>query len=232
MSTAAVSGRASFRVLCGLLWSVVFATTAAAQLPPTLPNPRLNWSFPAGGQVGTTFELTVAGDDLDDARQLFFSHGGITAKLKMADPGLGQTGPQPLYGTFDVSIAPDVPLGVYELRAMGKYGLSNPRAFVVGSQPEVCEAEPNQLPRQANEVAIGTTINGTCDGSGLDYFKFSANKGQRVIIDCWAFRVDSRVDGTLVLYDATGRELERNHNTNRRDPLIDFTVPSDGEYLV
>ncbi len=35
-----------------------------------------------------------------------------------------------------------------------------------------------------------------------------------------------------MLYDSTGRELERNHNTNRRDPLIDFSVPSDGDYLV
>jgi hypothetical protein len=35
-----------------------------------------------------------------------------------------------------------------------------------------------------------------------------------------------------VLYDPAGRELERNHNTNRRDPLIDFTVPADGDYFV
>lgn len=203
-----------------------------AQLPPTLPNPRLNYSFPAGGQIGTTFELKITGDDLDDARELHFSHPGITARLSTANPGPGQTGPQPVYGTFKVSIAREVPPGVYEVRTLGKFGLSNPRAFAVGSLPEIMETEPNNLPKQANQVAIGTTINGTCENAGLDYFKFSAKKGQRVIIDCWAFRIDSRLDGTLTLYDGAGRELERNHNTNRRDPLIDFTVPADGEYLV
>lgn len=232
MSMATVFGRARRFLLFALLGAVVWAAPAKAQLPPTLPNPRLNWLFPAGGQVGTTFLVTVTGDDLDDAKKLFFSHPGITATLKMADPGLGQTGPQPVYGTFQVKIAADVPPGIYELRVLGKFGLSNPRAFVVGTQPEILETEPNNVPKQANPVALGTTINGTCEGPALDYFKFSAKKGQRVIIDCWAFRLDSRLDGTLVLYDSTGRELERNHNTSRRDPLIDLSVPADGEYLV
>ena len=35
-----------------------------------------------------------------------------------------------------------------------------------------------------------------------------------------------------MLYDATGKELDRNRDTNRRDPLIDFTVPADGVYYV
>jgi hypothetical protein len=219
-------------LLVALFWSIVCATTALAQVPPTLPNPRLNWLFPAGGQIGKTVDVTVSGDDLDQAKELVFSHRGITAKLRTAPSGLGQTGRQPVYGSFDVSIAPQVPPGVYELRVLGKFGLSNPRAFVVGSLPEIRETEPNNLPKQANLVKIPTTINGTCEGPGLDYFKFSAKKGQRVIIDCWAFRIDSRLDATLVLYDSTGRELERNHNTNRRDPMIDFSVPADGDYLV
>jgi hypothetical protein len=226
-----VSKRVRRYILLGLAWGL-WAATASAQLPPTLPNPRLNYVFPAGGQVGTTFELKVTGDDLDDARELHFSHAGITATLQTAKPGLGQAGPQPVFGTFKVSIARDVPPGVFEVRARGKCGLSNPRAFAVGTLTEVTETEPNNLPKQANAVAIGTTINGTCETAGRDYFKFAAKKGQRVIIDCWAFRLDSRLDATLVLYDGTGRELERNHNTNRRDPLLDFTAPADGDYLV
>lgn len=219
--------------LCLLIaFVMLFAAPALAQLPPTLPNPRLNWMFPVGGRVGTTLEMTVSGDDLDDARELHFDHPGITAKLKMVDPGLGQTGPQPAYGVFQVTIASDVLQGVYDVRVFGKYGLSTPRAFVVGTQPEITEAEPNNVPKQAQEVAIGTTINGTCEPAALDYFKFKVKQGQRVLIDCWAFRIDSRLDGTLVLYDSTGRELERSHNVNRRDPLIDFTAPADGEYLV
>jgi hypothetical protein len=231
MASASVSGRANCSAILALIASIVFAATATAQLPPTLPNPRLNWLFPAGGQVGKTFDVTASGDDLDEAKQLVFNHRGITAKLKTAPKGPAQSASPPV-SSFHVSIAPDVPVGVYELRVLGKFGLSNPRAFAVGSLPEIRETEPNNLPKQANPVAVGTTINGTCEGPGLDYFKFSAKKGQRIIIDCWAFRIDSRLDATLVLYDSEGRELERNYNTNRRDPMIDFSVPADGEYLV
>jgi hypothetical protein len=232
MSSPTVSRRAGRGLLLALLCAALCAAPSSAQLPPTLPNPRLNWLFPAGGQVGKSFELTVGGDDLDGARELVFSHRGLAARLKMGPAGLGQTGPQPVHGTFIVSIAPEVPSGVYELRVLGKFGLSNPRAFAVGTLPEMRETEPNNVPKQANAVAVGTTINGTCEGPALDFFRFAAKKGQRVLIDCWAFRLDSRLDATLVLYDAAGRELERNHNTNRRDPLIDFTAPADGDYLV
>ena len=89
--------------------------------------------------------------------------------------------------------------------------------FCVGLLKEILEAEPNNLLKQANAVTIGTTINGNCDLATLDWFKFSAQQGQRLIIDCQAFRIDSRLDATMVLYDPTGRELERSHNVNRID---------------
>ena len=177
MSPVLRTGRAGWYSPLLMAWCV---TTAIAQLPPTLPNPRLNWTLPAGGQVGTTFDFTVTGDDLDEATQLRFDHSGITAKLKTAEPGVGQTGPQPAYGSFEITIAPDVEPGVYDVRVISKYGLSTPRAFVVGSLREKREQEPNNLPKQANEIDIDTTVNGLCEQSGHDYYKFTVKKDQRV----------------------------------------------------
>jgi len=205
---------------------------AQAPLPPSLPDARLAWVFPAGGRVGTTFDVTVRGDDLDDSRQLLFDDPGISSIVKLAEPGLGQTGPQPVPGVFTVAIKPEVKPGVYEVRVLGKYGISTPRAFIVGTQPEITESEPNDALNKANLVPLGTVVNGCGDGTTRDYFKFPAKKGQRIIIDCQAFRIDSRLDGTLVLYNSAGIELDRDRNTNRRDPMIDFTVPEDGDYIV
>ena len=88
------------------------------------------------------------------------------------------------------------------------------------------------MPKQANPVALGTTINGTCEGpastiSSSRPRKASASSstaGPSGSIPAWTAR--------WCCTTATGRELERNHNTNRRDPLIDFSVPADGDYLV
>ena len=192
----------------------------------------MNSVFPAGGKQGTTVEVTVNGFDLDASKQLHFDSPGISSEQKLAEPGLGQTGMQPVPNVFNVTIKPDVKPDIYEVRVLGKYGISTPRAFVVGTHPEIIEADPNNSLKQASEVPLGTIINGITKDTATDYLKFSAKQGQRVIIDCWAFRIDSNCDPTLVLFDSEGRELERNRNTNRRDPMIDFTTPRDGDYTV
>ena len=40
------------------------------------------------------------------------------------------------------------------------------------------------------------------------------------------------MDATLAIYDAAGRELGNDRDTNRRDPLLAFTAPADGEYTI
>src|SRR5580698_2853231 len=156
------------RTACGCFGSAVlalllgFASHAEAQTP-SLPAARLYSIYPAGGKQGTTFDVTIAGADLDDARQLQFAEPGISGEPKMGEPALGQTGPQPLPGQFTVTIKPEVKPGIYEARAVGKYGVSNPRAFVVGTQGELLEVEPNNSAKQATEVPLGTTVNGRSD---------------------------------------------------------------------
>ena len=61
----------------------------------------------------------------------------------MAPPKLPQLPPEPLTNQFAVTIAADVPPGVYDVRAIGTFGISNPRSFVVGTLPEVKEQGGN-----------------------------------------------------------------------------------------
>lgn len=196
-----------------------------------LPNARLNGVFPVGGKQGSTVELSLAGEDLDDLTGLHFSHPGITAQPKLAPPAAGKP-PQPVPMQFVAQIAADVPRGVYEVRAAGRYGISNPRAFLVGKLNEIVDPEGNDRPATALEVALETTVNGKLSAERSEFFKFQAKQGERVTIDCWAHRCDSRADATLVLRDAKGNELARNNDAFRRDPFLDFTAPADGAYTV
>src|SRR5690349_15522689 len=102
---------------------------AGAHLPVT----QLFAISPTGGKQGTTVELTItAGADLDGVDRLYFSHPGITAVRKLAPLKPLQTVPDPLPNEFSVTIAADVPPGMYDVRAIGTFGMSNPRFFVVG----------------------------------------------------------------------------------------------------
>src|SRR5688500_15659758 len=108
-----------------------FAASAFAQLPAT----QLDGIFPIGASPNSDVELTIGGEGLDDVDRLVFSHAGISAQRKMAEPTPFDEGPQPVENVFLTKIAADVPPGVYEVRAAGKYGLSNPRSFVVSPLP-------------------------------------------------------------------------------------------------
>ena len=179
-----------------------------------LPVIRLDSIFPPGGKAGTEVDAAITGADLDDAKALHFSHPGITA--------------EPKEKRFVVKIAPDVPPGIYDARVSGLLGVSNPRAFVVSDLPQTTKAGANNTPATALELPLNSTIAGTATAAAADYFKFTAKRGQRLLIDCDAVEIDSRLNPVLTVLDTVGHELE----TSRRAGLLDFTAPADGAYLL
>src|SRR5262245_38730931 len=118
----------------GVVTCALLSLTASvhAQLPTT----QLTSIFPPGGKQGTAVEVTVAGNDMDDIDRLVFDQAGLTAAAKMTTA----TDLEParaMPGQFTVTIAGNVPPGVYEARVQGRFGLSNPRPFTVGVLSEI-----------------------------------------------------------------------------------------------
>lgn len=171
--------------------------------------------MPPGGKIGTEVAVTISGADLEEANALLFSHPGITAKATAEKK-------------FAVTIAPDVPAGRYDVRIVGKSGVSNPRTFVVGDLPETVENAPNDKPEAAIEVAVGSVFNGFVKPASSEYLKFNAKQSQRIFLDCSAREIDSKLSPVVTVLDAGGRELA----ANRRDGFVDFTAPADGTFLV
>jgi hypothetical protein len=209
------------------LWLLVCGSTAHAQLPQA----RLYSIFPCGGQVGTTFDLELTrSEDLDEADHLVFNHPGITAAPKTREAA-GRK--EPIPNTFVVTIRPDVPSGVYELYAGGLFGLSSPRTFVVGSQPEIREVEPNNDLDHHNALPLGSIVNGTVSAeTDVDVYRFAGKKGQRLVAFCRAADLDSRLAPVLELTDDGGRRLGYARQELRKDPLVDAVLPADANYFL
>lgn len=188
----------------------------AASLWAQLPAARITHLFPPGGKAGTSVEVTVTGTHLDEPARLRFTQAGITA-TPVGDSS-----------KFNVLIASNVPPGIYEARFIGRFGISNPRPFVIGTFPETFAPTTNTAAASATELKTESTMNGRAPGNGVAWFKFTAKKGQRLFVECLAESLDSRMDASLVLSDPTGREFER----SRTGSLIDFTAPADGPYLL
>jgi len=58
------------------------------------------------------------------------------------------------------------------------------------------------------------------------------HRGERIIAKVTATGLDSRLDARIAIQDSSGRELAAERATGERDPLLDFTAPSDGAYVV
>src|SRR5438046_4549071 len=131
---------------------VLSLLASRASLLAQLPVARLLTLFPPGGQFGSQFEITVTGADLDEANQLHFSDNGITAKQKLAENGL------PEANKFVVTIATNTAPGVYDARVVGRFGVSNPRSFVVSGLPETIAPTTNNSTANAATISLGTLI--------------------------------------------------------------------------
>lgn len=218
------------------------ASVAVAQQPQAvLPQPRISSVFPAGAKAGTSVDVTALGTDLDDATGLTFSHPGLKAELvaapaepakKDAPKGMRKAAP-PTEAKFKVSVAADVPPGAYDVRVVNKWGVSNPRLFVVGDKPEVNEKEPNNDTGEAQKVELNSVVNGVVSSqTDVDYTAFAAKAGQRVLIHCAASSIDSKLKPLVEVFAPDGKRLASARNYQDADAVADVTVPTDGEYLV
>jgi hypothetical protein len=208
--------------------------SAAQQIPtPGLPRPRLLLVTPPGGKAGSTVEVAVSGQDLDEPEGLLFSQSGI--KAEPGGPPLPPDPKRPGSGPshrFKVTIPADTPPGLHDVRFVNKWGVSNPRVFAVGDLTEVLEKEPNNDLPEAQRVELNSTINGAISSpTDVDYYIFAGKKGQRVVVSCLASSIDSKLQPAVHLY-YKGAPLGFGRDYHGTDALLDCTLPEDGDYYL
>ncbi|MCA9013230.1 MAG: hypothetical protein KDB01_25945, partial [Planctomycetaceae bacterium] len=197
---------------------------AFAQLPQT----RITSVFPPGGQQGTSVDVTIGGGtDLDEIDQMVFAHPGITAVQKTDANGM------PVPNAFLVTVSPDVPPGLYDVRVRGLFGVSNPRIFRVDSLPEVAESEPNNTSAQATPVTMETIINARANGAtDVDFYRITVKAGQTLVVRSEAEKIDSSMQPVLQLFNAAGRRVAESRRILAQEACLVFKAAQDEELTV
>lgn len=194
-----------------------------------LPSPSLTGVFPPGGSVGESVDVTLSGRDLDNTTQLVFSHAGIQGDAKYH--AATEFEPRRLHANrFRIEIADNVSPGIYEVRAIGQFGVSTSYPFVVSENATVVESGNNHSPATAQKCTIDSIVFGRTDNNAVDHFRFSASKGQKILIRCLTKQIDSRLEPVIVIRSSAGKQLVRSPNI--RVPEIFFVVPEDGNYTL
>ncbi len=187
-----------------------------------LPMPRLLTLMPMGGTAGQTVDVTIGGQYLDGANGLRFSDSRVTAE-PLRDPQ-GNEVP----GTYRVTIADDCPIGLVEARVLTRLGVSSPRVFSISGYPEVTQTKPTTSLESALPLKLDSICNATMPTRAVNHYRFECDQGQRIIIECAAQGIDSKLKPVVIVADERGRDLV----VERRGDVIDFTAPKSGTYVI
>lgn len=125
--------------------------------------------------------------------------------------------------------------GVVWLRWHNAEGASELRPVVIGTLPELTETEPNNAAKEAQPVAaLPGVMNGVLAKRGdVDTYAVALTAGQTLVASVEAHRtLPSPMDAVLQVADAQGFVIEQNEDRHDSDPLIAWTVPRAGTYLV
>ena len=204
-----------------LLSAVTLLAGAAASASAAAP--EVTALVPAGGQRGTSVEITLAGKP-----------GTLPLQVHAREPGLAfAAGKKP--GTFTVTVSPEARPGVHRVRLHNAEGATRPLPFVVGTLVEETEVEPNDQPDQAASSELSRrTINGAlAKGADVDVFAVPLETGQTLVASLLANRsLGSPMDGTLQILAPGGNVLVQNDDDHGLDPFLTWRALEGGTHFV
>jgi hypothetical protein len=159
--------------------------------------PYITSTFPLGIPAEKGGSITAAGVNL----------GGVKAIDLTADPSAR------IGATLPISVT--TPAGP----------AINRKSAVLGRYPEVLETEPNDELAGAQKLDVPSTVNGHIWTSGppsasaapaprrtradQDVYRFTARKGQKIILDVTAQQLGSPLDSIIDILDSSGRVVPR-----------------------
>ncbi|MBE7498220.1 MAG: hypothetical protein HS117_25055 [Verrucomicrobiaceae bacterium] len=187
---------------------LAFSTSAFSQA--TFPSPVLTSISPLGGKAGSTVELTFRGTDLDGPTAVLIGDHSISI---------------PTTTKASVALPANLPAGAHDLRFVGRYGVSNPRVFVVTPHAVVESPGTNAKPDKALKLAVNSAISGAFKATTPHWFTFDAKKGQSLTASFLGLKADTRAEVLGAISDGKGRELAR-----LKQGVMHFSPPADGRY--
>ena len=229
-----------------LILGALFTLSASAQKLTS------GYLFPAGGQAGTTVEIEAGGLNINKATKVMFSHSGIKGEVipvvesaanrrrrrRLTD----QSSPQLADKVkIKISIAENVPCGLYDLRLQSPKGLSNKLPFEVSSYPNFIEEKRSSLKRPNKVTTLPAVLCGYVAPGEVDYFRFTGKKGETIVasvkgrqlVPYIADAVPGWFQPVIKIVDSKGKEVAFSDDYYHYvDPVIMVSLPKDDDYTL
>ena len=162
--------------------------------------PTIETVRPLAVQPGQTTRLVFTGKNLANAASLWASFPAEIQSVA-ADLAKGNR------AVFDVTVPLDVPVQIGAVRLASPKGLGPFRMLMVDDLPNFTEVSGNVSRERAQFVAGPIAVDGTGNGTQLDWFEFEAAKNETISFEVIANRLGSNFDPAAKVFNTTGRLL-------------------------
>jgi hypothetical protein len=202
-----------------LPWALGAVAVLLGPLAGAQAAPQISSVTPRGLRSGATTTLTIDGTDLLPGPRLVLP--GLAIASQAVKPGTTAN-----RVVLDVTLADDVPPGLYQVRVATASGISNAVTVGIDDLP--------QVPVAPDVVGLPVALHGTLAGGATVRTTFPGRKGQRLVVDIEARRLGSAIDPLIELYDPRHVQLAwaQGTATFTGDARLQAVLPADGRYTV
>lgn len=169
------------------------------------PGPHVVAAIPAAGTRGETRSVELIG------------YGVATGSAKLEST------------TREITFPSDVATESFLYHLETAHGNATPFALLVSDQRETIETTVD-----SHQLALPSSVTGVLeDRYGEDRYQLAGKKGEVWAIDLAAEKIASPLNVSLVILDASGKELARSDDLpGSTDAALVFTTPADGDYQI
>jgi hypothetical protein len=193
--------------------------------------PSIDSIEPSALVPGQTTAVTLSGDNLANPIQLWTSFPCDVHPARTPSTAAETSADK---SRFELTVPKGTGPGLGVVRVITRHGVSTWKLIVIDPLPTIESNATNTSSKFAQQIRIGSAVEGRCDELKSAYFRFHARKGQRLSIDVIARRFGSPLDPFVRLLGPDGRELGMSDDAPafQGDSSFSSTLRQTGEHFL
>ena len=202
----------------------VWLVTSTVHAQPTLTH-----VLPGALAPGKTTEITLHGANLESPARVWSSFPA-TIELMPVDPARKEQTSL----TAKITLPAGAACGIGGLAVATGKGASDVLYIPIDELPSVADNGNNHAPASPQDIGLPVAVDGLCDGTLFDYYRFSAKAGQRITCEVLATRLGWDFDPVVRILDPAGNQIlaADDDPATAADPRFVFAAPADGQYVL
>lgn len=184
----------------------------------------INAVSPRTIKAGQTTQLTIQGTELNDSLRIASGDPFVKWKVEKIEP---------TQATVALTLSEEAPPGPVSIWLTTATGAVKPHLLYVDDLDAIIDNGNNHSLATAQQISTHSSIEGVCDASLSDFYRFNANAGERIAIEVHTQQLRSTMDPIVRLINAAGKTLiQVDDSSVGPDCQLSYQFTEAGDYWI